>query len=150
MLIARRINKSAPTKCVLLFFLFICSFSGLAQEIQLSSSTSVATAGNFTITWEAQGIAGDFQLEQSLNADFSDARIIYRGPDTASVISGLHNGKYHYRVAAVDGDSNEVSSRSKPLTVTVAHHSLTRAVTFFIVGFFVFIATLVVILRGNR
>jgi hypothetical protein len=39
---------------------------------------------------------------------------------------------------------------SEPVTVTVAHHPLSRAVAFFTVGALVFLATLGLIVRGAR
>jgi len=74
--------------------------------------------------------------------------LIYKGPDRATVISGQADGTRVYRVREVG--EGRVYPWSEPVTVTVAHHPLSRAVAFFTVGALVFLATLGLIVRGAR
>ena len=41
-----------------------------------------------------------YQLEQSSTANFAEIDSRYSGPDTASVLSGLREGDYYFRVRA--------------------------------------------------
>ncbi len=112
----------------------------------LESDLPVATAGYYRLSWALDGAAATlpvFELQESLKADFADPATVYRGPDEASVMSGRGDGEYWYRVRAADGDWSE------PVNVVVRHHPLSRALGFFAVGALVFLAILVVIVRGS-
>ena len=85
-----------------------------------------------------------FELQQSTNKGFSDAKLIYFGPDKASFISGLENGVYYYRVRAQNGDWSET------LQVTVEHQSMKLAYTLFALGFVVFALTTFVVIQGAQ
>jgi hypothetical protein len=63
-------------------------------------------------------------------------------------MTGLPNGRYTYRIRVVENASP--GPWSTPASVTVAHHSLIRAFSFFGVGLLVFLATIALILRGER
>ena len=112
----------------------------------LSSDQSVSTAGYYQLSWEMKNASSEaiYILEQKA-AGADAAEQIYRGSDTATMISGKPDGRYHYVVRTDDG-----SSSSNPLTVTVAHHSLATAFNFFIIGVVVFIFILIAIVLGNR
>ncbi|MGD8741975.1 MAG: hypothetical protein PVH46_01000 [Granulosicoccaceae bacterium] len=120
--------------------------SAHAAAITLESSTSMATAGYFQLRWQAQQAISEYVLQESTNKDFTTAKIIYRGSDTATVISGKPDNIYFYRVS----DRYNPANTSNTLKITVAHHPLRDAFAFFTVGAVVFIATLLLILRGNR
>jgi hypothetical protein len=110
------------------------------QALELQSSTDLATAGSFDLSW--QGAEGErFRLHEL--GEEGSPRLIYQGRDTARVMTGLPDGDYRYRV---EGDSGV----SSPVSVTVAHHSLNRAFGFFAVGLLVFVATLWLVVRGER
>lgn len=85
---------------------------------------------------------------ESSEPQFIRPYVIYKGPDLGSHISGKANGDYYYRVIAFKEDGDVVISNT--VKVTVQHHTLTRALIFFGIGAVVFIATLVVIVIGNR
>lgn len=121
--------------------LLILALSGLpAAAVELRVSPELSTSGTFNLSWE--GKTGEtFRLLQL--SDGAQPRLIYRGTDTARIMTGVPDGEYIYRIEGETG-------RSEPLTVTVAHHSLTRALGFFGVGLLVFLATLFLVLRGDR
>ena len=112
---------------------------------RLSSDTDIATAGFYRLSWEMDN-AGRVELEQADNPTFTDAVLRYRGPDRASVISGMPNGEWYYRVRTVG--KLGAGPWSKSVAVTVTHHPLARALMFFALGVVVFLATVVLILRG--
>lgn len=118
--------------------------------ISLSTSNAVATGGYYQLKWQGGAPAGQFQLEESRSKDFLQTRELYRGAQTASVVSGRADGEYHYRIRQLDAEGNAISDWSEPLQVTVAHHSLARAFAFFAIGLVVFVITLVAIVRGSR
>lgn len=130
---------------LLLIFLFFLPLVTCATEITLVSSTDSATAGNFQLSWHSTTKA-QYILHEATEADLSDARIIYSGPDTATVISGKPNNTYYYRVTA----KSNPGIHSHTIKVTVAHHPLENAFGFFTVGVIVFLVTLIVILNGYR
>jgi len=100
-----------------------------------------STDGGFTLSWEADT---PVQLEQATGPAHADPRIIYEGGDTSTVISGLPDGEYRFRLRAADADAWADEAR-----VRVEHHSLARAFGFFAVGGLVFLVLIVAILRGR-
>lgn len=114
-----------------------------AVELEISPETS--TTGTFNVRW--QGNEGDrFELMEL--KDDGGSRLVYQGSDTARVMTGLPNGHYTYRIRAEENGSP--GPWSEPGSVTVAHHPLSRAFGFFGVGLLVFLATVALILRGER
>jgi len=124
-------------RLALLLILGLACLSAAAVELQ--ASTDRSTTGTFTLSWEGPEGA-DYRLLQLGDGD--DTRLIYQGRDTARVMTGLDNGDYRYRVATG-------SASSDPIRVTVDHHSLTRAFSFFGIGLAVFLATVVLVVRGE-
>lgn len=116
-------------------------------KISLESDTPVAAAGYFQLRWESGEVAS--RLVEATDPEFADARVIYSGPDTARLMSGKPDGDYYYRLEAA-GDVSPATVLSQTLKVTVEHHPLPRAVTFFAVGAAVFAATLGLIIVGGR
>lgn len=121
------------------------SAQALANSPQLQTDSDLATAGYFQLSWQGDNNK-NFVLQQSSSTDFSNALTIYHGPDTASLISGLGNGTYYYRIRYDD----QANTWSDVTMVKVSHHRLSRAFMFFMLGAIVFIATLVVVVTGNR
>jgi hypothetical protein len=115
--------------------------------ISLESDTPVATAGYYQLRWESGEVAT--RLVEANDPEFADARVIYAGPDTARLMSGKPDGDYYYRLEAA-GDVTPAPVLSETLKVTVEHHPLPRALTFFAIGAAVFAATLGLILVGGR
>ena len=118
---------------------------------QLASDTQLSTAGYFQLSWSAPSSTPEvlhapsdqFVLQQAESPDFTNAKTLYRGPDRASVISGLGDRTYYYRVRLADAPE-----WSETLAVEVKHHSLARALGFFILGAIMFLVTTFVLLKG--
>lgn len=130
------------------FLLFLLPLTGWAQSPTLSTSSELATAGYYQLSWKGTKAPAFFQLQESQNPDFSNARLIYEGPNTASVISGRSDGQYLYRIRQIEGPSSSPWSQS--VEVTVTHHALDKALGFFFIGLIVFIGTLGAIIYGNK
>lgn len=112
------------------------------DEIALQSDTAVATAGYFQLTWNAEG---PVRLVESNTPDFRNAVTLYTGSDSGRTISGRGDGDLYYRIeSAATG-----AVLGEPLRVTVTHHPLSRALTFFGIGAVVFVATLTLIVVGT-
>ena len=137
----------SPYKLLCFLLLVAPAFSFAAELISLSGSTSNSTDGSLNITWilpENKRI----QLQQAEQNQI-DYKTIYSGSDSATVITGLSDGKYQFRARMLEADES-FSDWSKPLVVEVKHHSLIKAFGFFIVGFIVFLGTLLLIVFGTR
>ncbi len=128
---------------LLTIFVLTVSLDCASAQGRLSADSDVSTEGYFQLRWEA---AEPIRLVESDSRDFRDARVVYEGPDTATVLSGKPDGVYHYRIESIAGRT----PIGEPVSVTVAHHSLARALAFFAVGAVVFLATLALIVLGNR
>lgn len=113
-----------------------------AQELRLEADTPVATAGFYQLKWQAPG---PVVLEEDDSPSFASPRIIYRGVDAARVMSGQRDGERYYRIKDEGG-----SLSSNIVKVTVQHHSLARAFSFFSLGATVFVSTLLLIGLGAR
>ena len=118
-----------------------------AASTTLNVNSHLATAGYFQLDWTVSDnlLKQEVELQQAGNADFSDARSIYRGRDSATIISGLSDGEYFYRIK-----SQAESGWSETVMVKVEHHSLSKAFIFFALGAAMFIALLIVLMRGAR
>lgn len=132
----------------LLLVALLAVSSGQAQSSapRLSSDNDVATAGFFRLSWETD--AARVELQEAKDSAFETGHTYYSGPDRAAVISGKSNGEWYYRIRAIE--DKQAGPWSSPLRVTVAHHSLSRALLFFAVGLVVFIAIGAVVIRGAR
>ena len=109
----------------------------------LSSDTAVATAGYFQLQWQADEAV---RLIEATSGDFSDASVVYTGSDSGHMVSGRRDGELHYRLeSAATG-----ATIGGPISVQIAHHPLSRALSFFAVGAAVFLATAAMILIAGR
>jgi hypothetical protein len=99
-------------------------------------------AGFFSLDWNG---AERFELEQASGPGYEDARIIYRGSDTSTTLSGLPDGEYRFRIRE-EGAPNWADET----VVEVEHHSLGRAFLFFALGAAVFLVLILAIAQGRR
>lgn len=131
-------NSRMTIRTAIILILSLLALPCAALELTVSPEHS--TSGTFNLSW--QGPEGETYRLLQLTDD-NENRLIYQGTDTARVMTGLPSGDYTYRVETVDG-------ASEPRSVTVAHHSLTRAFSFFGVGLLVFVASVLLVVRGAR
>ena len=136
-------------KITLKYFLTVLLYTAVCAQVladvpELQSDSELATAGYFRLSWKGSDDS-DYVLQQANNPEFLNPQTLYQGPDTATLVSGRSDGSYYYRIRYVEADS-----WSNIKKVDVAHHSLSRAFMFFTLGAIVFIATLVVVVIGNK
>lgn len=116
----------------------------------LSSTTELARAGNYQLRWGHESpMVHTYRLERADNPLFTNSVIVYEGADRATVVSGRSDGVMHYRVRAQFADGS-ITDWSEATNVTVQHHSLTQALLLFALGALVFVATILLIITGNR
>lgn len=147
---AGRLNRSITVQPLMALMLIAAGlFAAEAAQAQdtvplLSSNTDVATAGFYQLSWQTD--AGNIELQEATQAAFHNPTTFYKGADRATVISGRPNGTWYYRVRAIG--AGQPGPWSEPVKVTVAHHSLSRALMFLSLGIIVFVAIVVMIVRG--
>ena len=114
----------------------------------LGTSDHLATAGYFRLTWSPanpDAPTREYQLQRANDPRFMEPVTIYEGPDRASVVSGLADQVYFFRVR-----EQHSPAWSAPVRVEVKHHPLARAFGFFSLGAIVFAVMLGVLLTGVR
>jgi hypothetical protein len=112
-----------------------------ATAATLEADQYESREGYFQLFWDADE---SIRLVEAEDPDFDDAVVLYEGNDSGRVISGRPNGVWFYRLESADGN-RELAG---PISVTVRHHSLVRAFSFFGLGAGVFLATLTLIVSG--
>lgn len=148
--VAGRVRRAVPVRMELLLLCgLLCLGVAAAMEARaaaprLAVDSGVATAGYYRLSWETDSVHAE--LQQAGGAGFGDAATLYRGPDRATVISGRPDGIWYYRVRAIE--AGQPGPWSEPLSVTVRHHSLGRAIAFFALGLLVFLGILLLVTRG--
>lgn len=145
--------NSAPTAVPLVLILLVGLSSSSAAtpdaEPGLSVSPERSLDGVYQLEWSAMGAV---VLEESRSADFARPVVVYAGRDQATTLSGRADGTYYYRLhAATEVAGAALQSDAPPIIrVEVAHHPLSRAVGFFLVGLLVFTATVGLVVSGER
>ncbi|GAA5482154.1 fibronectin type III domain-containing protein [Haloferula sargassicola] len=102
----------------------------------------VSNDGTIDLRWSEKA-GSEFELQQAREADFSRPHLRYRGTDHETVLTGLAEGTYHFRVRETpDGEWSE------PLVFEVEY--MNRGPLFLLLGTgaFVALSTIVAILHG--
>ncbi len=110
----------------------------------LSVDTPLSREGYFVLNWSSDASYTKLLLQQSDSAEFSAPTIKNISGDESITITGLADGQYYFRL--VTGDFIV----SNALSVRVEHHSMVRALSFFLLGFLLFAVLLLSIYRGHR
>lgn len=132
-----------------LFWLILLSAGGLwADGLSISASPTDSSDGSTRLSWSVPE-GGRVHIQRGSSADFSAPLSLYQGTDSASVITGLTDGRYFFR-GRIQFSGGHSSSWSEPVAVTVEHHALHRTLVFFLLGAVVFLATLLLIVIGAR
>ncbi len=128
--------------------LWWASLASAAPRLSLEGDSQ---AGHVTLSWQPSEGTLDtpsYQVQEASSEGFGEARTVYEGTHTASVISGMPDGVTFYRVRQQGqrgwGDWSETAS------FRVEHPSAQSALTLFAFGAFIFMATAAVIVVGNR
>lgn len=123
-------------------------------EAMFQSDTLIeSNNGHTRLSWETpqgselpKGLVYELQLDSS--AAFPAARVLYRGPDAATFVSGLPNGHYYFRVRTLAQTDDRSGSWSDTLHLNVKHHSLTLAFSLLALGGVVVLLTAWMVVSG--
>jgi hypothetical protein len=126
----------------LLYLLWLAPIGMVAASVTFGAAPARDSAGFFTLDWSG---AERYEVEQATGPAHEDARIIYRGSDTSTLISGLSNGEYRFRIRA-----SGKAAWSDEAVVIVEHHGLGRAFLFFLLGAGLFVVLILAIAGGRR
>ena len=119
-----------------------------ATLFSLTVSPQASSDGVAHLTWEVP-VNKSVRVQQSNKEIFQQPITLYHGNDTGTTITGLKDGTYFFRVGT-DLKNNDDINWGEPVQLQVAHHSLTRAFTFFAIGVVVFLATTALIVTGSH
>lgn len=118
-------------------------------EVDFLASSNPHVALSWAMAEDESGAnATLFIIQQASTPDFSEPRTIYEGQDQASFQPGLAEGDHFYRVRAVTPEG-ETGPWSRPLHVQIEYQSMALAVSLFVAGGVVFLATLVLVIAGT-
>lgn len=126
------------------------SLAAAAQFTQPEEPVFEAKEGVVNLAWKTDVEGAVFELQQSSDPAFPDVetRTRYQGPDPGSVISGLPEGRHHFRVRPIPAEGTP-ADWSAPVEVRVEYMPTKWVVTLLIFGALVFIATLTAIITGH-
>ena len=130
-------------KNILFIILFFTPTISIAAEFRVENYHIQNDNGYYKLEWDSSPGA-EVELQRSSSSDFNEVMVIYNGVDRASYISGLENGTYYFRVRELGG------KWSQTLVLEVQHQSLTLAFTLFGLGGFVFLLTVLVVVKGSK
>jgi hypothetical protein len=108
-----------------------------AEDLRISSNGS--TAGYLTLDWSENSAPAPYTLQMNKGTGW---QTIYQGNDTATTLTGLQNGDYQFRINSSDPATIDDDHWSDPISVTINHHSLVKALSFFASGLIIFIILL--------
>jgi len=142
----RQLSKSlrilASVPLILFAFALGLVVPAAAQEIQFASQGPLQSdTGHLLVEWEAPG---EVTLMLSKGVDTGDRRALYQGGNSAYFMSGLTDGEYTLTLVGEEGQESE------PMKLTVEHQSIDQAIWLTIIGAIITLATILVIVRGER
>lgn len=116
------------------------------HPIVLSRDSAVSTEGYFVLSWNAPAEFSDLTLLQEAgpNATATDIRATRLPASGAITLTGLVDGDYTYRLLANDQPVSNIVS------ISVQHHSLSRALGFFSLGLLLFSILIGTIIIGTK
>ena len=113
-----------------------------AAENFLTSDTELSNEGYFVLNWDT-----DYDtviLQQSSSSAFSPILENTVPGSGAITITGLKDGEYYFRL-----NRNGIPV-GNTLPITVQHHSMARAMLFFLLGLVLFLILLTTIVVGSK
>ena len=92
----------------------------------------------------------EFELQHAPTARFAAPMTRYRGPQRATVLTGLRDGEHWFRFRVLGDAPRAPGPWSEPVRFTVRHHSIATATTLFGLGAVVFAATALFLWHEDR
>ena len=108
-------------------------------DLTLTCPGPTSDTGAYRISWTGEGGA-DYQLVEN-------GEVLYQGSELATTVSGRPEGNYLYQVSSL-GPDGSTAAMSEPCSVSVTPPPLGLAFGLFGLGFAVFLAVLITIIRG--
>lgn len=99
--------------------------------------------GFLSLEWDEHPEAFEYRLVNGEGIE------LYRGPFPKGFISGLPDGAYEFSAAALDESGQVLARTSTPYPLTVEHWPMQQAWLLFSIGLIVFLALVLVLLRGS-
>lgn len=112
-----------------------------------SSSHAIVNDGKIVLDYSKEPDAV-IELHQAPTAGFSESRVRYRGADSATVLTGLAEGDYYFRIRAVDEGGEQ--PWSNVVHVDVEYMDRNQLWVLLVTGFTVVALTAGAILIGSR
>ena len=129
-------------------------FAAPAFDVAGSESLLIESEeGKAVLHWSASDAADSdvqFVVQQSTDATFPRPKKLYEGPDLGTVVTGLAEGDYFFRVREVVSAAAPAEEWSETLTVRVKYPERKMVAMLMALGLVVFIGTVAVILVGHK
>ena len=126
---------------MVLFALFLVTPAVAQAPVFSDEGTLSSDTGHVLVQWQSDE---PVSLSIESKADPAGEKTLYAGKAQAYFLSGLANGEYTLRLKGESGLS------ATPLSLTVAHQSLSQALWFTLIGVIITLAIIVTILKGAR
>jgi hypothetical protein len=108
-------------------------------KLELTCPSKPSDTGAYTLRW-----SGPRRPEEASFRLTENDRLLYEGPALATTVSGRLEGRYSYTLEMTGG------SGSDSCVVQVQPPSISTAMFLFFLGLGVFLASLILIIRGHR
>lgn len=116
-----------------------------AADTTLTTDTEMSSEGYFVLSWTSEPDSDvPVTLQQSTSGNFNSPVEYTLAANGSITLTGFEDGRYYFRAR------QEGSPFSETVVVDVAHHSLQRAFTFFLIGLALFVILVATIIKGNR
>lgn len=139
-------RSDSPSQFLVLLFWVASLPLHAAHFVGVDDGKLESDEGKVLLEWASEVTAGtpEFELQELSGPGRSEARILYTGPDTGTFLSGLGEGIYLFRIRDLGGEW------SAPVELKVLYPPPFLVWSLMGLGTFVFLATVVAILRGHR
>jgi formylglycine-generating enzyme required for sulfatase activity len=108
-----------PTRSTTYLPLVVKSFPFTPAAPALNAISNDDGDGTYTVSWSPSVGADTYTLQEASDAGFSDAAVVYVGPNTSASIRGRDVGTYYYRAQAANAYASSGWSNVRSVAVTV-------------------------------
>lgn len=140
-----------PYVCLLLCLAaLLLSFPAAAETALLElEANGNSSAGHVRLSWAGGETGTSYELQQANDVAFGKPEVRYQGQQTASVISGLPDGEFYFRVRRL-GQDGVPGPWSSVVRFAVTHYKLGFALTLLAIGAVIFVATVCFLIVFSR
>ncbi len=106
--------------------------------------------GTVQLSWKEE-LDRVYEVRRSTDPGFADSLPVYEGPDTATIVTGLREGTYYFRIRARHRGEDDYGDWSDPALVVTVRYIDRRLVTILMsAGLVTFLAIVGTIYTGHR